>query len=56
VYALGSLLGEPIIRIVRRCLTRGKLSRPDWLDRVADPPPRAAPGERAVASTIVGNA
>jgi glycosyltransferase involved in cell wall biosynthesis len=56
VHVLGSLLGEPIIRMVRRYLSRSKVSRPDWLDRVADPPPRAAPGERAEASTIVGNA
>jgi hypothetical protein len=54
MQALGSVLGEPIIRLVRRWWTRGELSRPDWLDRVADPPPAAATAERAEASTIVG--
>jgi glycosyltransferase involved in cell wall biosynthesis len=54
MQALGSLLGEPIIRIVRRCWTRSTLSRPEWLDRVDDPPLRAATGERAETSTIVG--
>jgi glycosyltransferase involved in cell wall biosynthesis len=33
--AMISLIGEPAIRVVRRHWTRGRLSRPEWLD--ADP-------------------